>query len=228
MVKCQKIKLCLLIISASVFFGNQNALAQEKKKTEIALKSYVNSILYLGPDRNIQSGLLSFAVNRKNENGNFQEYELSKIEQTSNYYPIFSSQLLPYDQGVSIESYALKLRYEVSFSLLQRDSKIAPYFGISASPSVASISTNPSNVNSFPTVRQAFGINLSVVPRIQWNIGSRLFLDLNTPLTIMDGFNARFIVRDPRFTMREQLASNRFDLTTFTDISFRLGLGVKL
>jgi len=216
-----------LLITVLLFCG-VNSKAQEQPAgnvNRIAIKSYFNTALALEIG-DFSAGRMSFALSKSSgKRGNFQELEISSID--------FSSEQKYYSQNTGdpfnykINTSSVQLRYEYAFCFGGADHKIVPYLGIFLSPHFARVKYKPLLSPPFPAVTHNTGVKSGIIPRVQWNIREKWFLDLNLPFTLIQAEQSAIIVRNPSYTLKQQ-KSSQFDLNGVMNVSVRLGIGVRL
>lgn len=230
-----------LFLSSLFLFIFSLSTAQDQNRT-VALKLYANLDLWNSLYELREGGTtikraaknflyLSPAVTIWGNNKNFQEIELSKVSIAENTYQLieqnnFRSELR---EGEITRSLEFAFRYEYSFLLTSAEnSKLNTYFGLSASPFFQKIDVKPNITNAFPTHYTSFGLDFSLVPRINYYIAERVFIDLSVPVNI--GRLGYYTIREDNLAIPlPQQRSGRFDTSLFRGNSIiRLGAGIKI
>ena len=131
--------------------------------------------------------------------------------------------------GEATNSFNLAFRYEYNILITgSENNKIRTYLGFAASPYFKSINIEPLITTIWPKHFSSFGLDLGLVPRINYQVHDRVFLDISVPVNF---------ARAGYQNMREKNPALPFDLQTtkIEDIRFlqgdsliRLGAGIVL
>lgn len=128
-----------------------------------------------------------------------------------------------------LKSYAISMRYEYTVmfkKLKQRD--FVPSISFAVNSYFKLDQVIPGESNAFKTVQSAFGARGFVTPRLVYYTGSRLFLDFNIPICLMDMSYNVDQHENPSIPTDQQSKTN-IDFELFPKvISVRLGVGVKI
>jgi hypothetical protein len=137
-------------------------------------------------------GYFSPAFSFYQPNGNFQEIELSRIAINSSR----NQSVITTDTngkvtkvlGMDRTNVAIGLRYEYDYRLFKKkdDCKLKSYLGIAVNPYFSSSTFDPNSTIYFTTRQQSIGATIAFMPRLNYYISERWFLDLNIPISIMD------------------------------------------
>lgn len=125
-------------------------------------------------------------------NGNSSEIEISRFR----FSNIYNKEYSLIDSIGAVENifsedhekqFELFLRYEYKLALFKRKEweRIKPGIGFSASPYIQWNKRQPELSNEFATSRTTVGLFLSVIPRVEYKLNDRWYLDLNIPLSIV-------------------------------------------
>jgi len=82
--------------------------------------------------------------------------------------------------------------------------------------------------NSLPILVMEAGIVFYVIPRINYHINEKFFLDLNIPINLAQTAFQKVRVENPSMPIAEQ-TNNRFNFNLFSNVlAARIGVGMKL
>ena len=165
--------------------------------------------------------------------GNYHEIEFSKLQinKTSEVTLIDPNNQFPtVIEGERKTNFLIAFRYEYNLVLFKQKEgkKITPSLGFAARPFYSNSSFQPVLANQFSSGETAAGILLSIVPRLNYNIGEKWFLDLDIPLNL-----AQLSIKNSRLD-NPALPVNQRSVTTLDANLFpsqyliRFGLGLKL
>jgi hypothetical protein len=214
----------IFLLATLLFSGVQSSTAQEKKENRIAVKSYFNANKPFDNLTGVNSVHLSISICKTGKKGSFTEYEISEFSYTSDRTAFINPLVV---QSTIRRKQNLRLRFEFAKPLFRKERTFMPYAGLSVSPYLL---RNVNIPDPMPPVRTAFqqcGLVLSFVPRVQWNLSRKCFIDLNTPFAILNGFIGRYVVRNPAYTPDQQTMGFSDVLSTH-ELSIRLGAGIRL
>ena len=126
------------------------------------------------------------------QKGNSNEIEISRFSYSNNYNKVYS---VIDSSGATVDVFSddyekkfeLFLRYEYKLALFKKRDweKIKPVIGFSATPYIQWNKYQPLLSNEFNTSRTTVGVFLSVIPRIEYKLNDRWYLDLNVPLSVL-------------------------------------------
>ncbi len=189
---------------------------------EIAVKLYSHATLFdartlLGYDEPaseiVAFGGLAPALFFQNENGLYQEFELSRV-----YYKNVEEGSDPYEKS------SLSLRYEAGFSLeKKRATNMQLRFGLSLRGYTYSYSNFTGGFDGYPIDQDGVGWIISMTPHLELNIIENLFLDFSPYLDIANFGVRREFDYNPNF-VDEQVDSIDFLFAAFKP-RLRAGLG---
>lgn len=230
----------LLILFCLSFFTN----AQESKNHTVNIKLYSNVNFLHSEDQNfVLSGdslnnsnqiklFISPAFTFVRQNGNFHEIELSEFSfnKTNNKSSLTNNSGTLYSvDGERVTNYSISLRYEYGFMFLKKaNSKIHPYLGVSIHPYYSYTNSNPLLSTFYRTSETSIGVNVSIVPRIQWNISERFLLDLNVPFSIASTELNLIRNENPTYTTEQQSTYKILGDVLASKYLVRLGIGFKI
>lgn len=131
-------------------------------------------------------------------------------------------------RGLKSNKAHLGLRFEWAFPLFfEKLGRFQPYIGVSTDPSVFYQKIDPYTTSSFPTVVFETRNTVSFIPRAIFNVSSRLFLDLNVPISVFSMALTYNHVDNPILPTYAQ-TETEFSTKLFpSQLSMRLGLGYK-
>ena len=229
---------------AAVFLSIQ-LIAQESKRSVPILKIYSNlefsnfkstngndTLITADERSSFFFGGFSPAVSILKENGNFQEFELSRLrfsnqeeEATINNVSSSTTERI---LGAKRTNFELGLRYEISWSLKKKVTTFMPAIGLSNKLHYMAMEFSPKTSNAFPMKSNIFRNSIAVVPRVQLKLSDRLFLDCNVTLPLVDYENSKEIIQNPSLpsNAQEQVTKEWFFLAQAFHL--RIGLGFKL
>ncbi len=238
---------CLILASFSpitnaLYAQNKNA-KKDKKETTKYLKVYLETSYEaektISQDNNYVNInefkrfniYPSFAFSKTKTNGRFFEmsFSLNNLEYSDNVTtttPVSSPNITVSARGATSFSLAVGSRFEWAWRMLESE-KSKFYVGISANPIFSYNKSVPYTTSSFPFYKFALTTNISIVPRWCWHLTDRLLLDVNVPLTFLQGeatyaYTANPVLPTFARTTNEVLANFVFKP------QFRIGFGVKI
>lgn len=235
-----------IILTAAAFLSFTSISAQSVSKTH-SLIAYSN-FAYSNESKNeiffkenlVKSfesrydlGYFSPAFTFYNENGNFQELEISRIKFGSEAYDLYENQSIGNYTSRQILSKTtnISFRYEYAYKIKVGDeaSKLNLYIGLSGNPYflrenfASNVSTDVS-----PKSQSQLGVAIGAVPRITYNITSNWFLDLNLPISVVDFAFIRSATSNPTRPI-EFREINSSELVLFPrNLLLRFGVGLKI
>jgi len=165
--------------------------------------------------------------------GNSSEIEISRLKYSNNFNQEYtqldsSGAILNIFAGNTQKRFELYLRYEYKLSLFKKKDwkKIKPIIGFSGTPFLTWDKTEPILNTEFTKNRTIVGLFLSVIPRIEYSINERWYLDLNIPLAIVTTHYTSIRNNDPSL---EERSRNIFDFYNGPiSYAIRLGIGFKI
>lgn len=167
----------------------------------------------------------------KNARNNFHEIELTEFKVGSEDF------LSTLDQsGVTIpmaggktNTTAIAIRYEYTLNFNKRkNSKLMPAIGLALMPYYQRTNFTPVLATEFPAIKTQIGAKGFLIPRLNYAISSRLFLDVNVPFCVTDMYAEIKNAKNPILTQQEQ----KNDTGNFDGVpqfySFRVGVGLNI
>ncbi len=174
----------------------------------------------------------TIAFQWSNKKRNFHEVELTRftlgnvasISQSQNVNSN-TTQLLDSERTTTID---ISLRYEYILNFRKgQDKKMIPSLGFAINPYCNNIVTRPQVSTSFPTSSWHLGARIFVVPRLNFSLSSRIFLDVNIPICLMDNYQLRNKYDSPIVSLDNRITySNLIDFMPKM-YSLRIGFGFK-
>ena len=182
----------------------------------------------------IQIGHLSPSIALTLANGDFHEFELSRfiIGDKANevYFVTFPGQSIYIISGERKTNVSIALRYEydVVFFKNSHEAKLCTYLGFAAQPYFSNSTFTPKILRAYSTSQSNFGAMISIVPRLNYDLNERWFIDFNIPINIVDMNWVVQQVDNP--TLPENLrTATTFEPSAFpTKFLFRLGVGIRI
>lgn len=175
------------------------------------------------------------AVVFHNKKGNSHELELSRLwmqKQFLETYDVLDStgQTVNIVSGETVSRFHIQLRYEYTIGLFKKKNwkKLNSAIGFSAAPFYKWEKYSYSVSMPFPVSKSAFGIYLAVIPRIQYNLTEKWYLDLNVPITLVTMQFNNEKNEDPSIPVEQRTNSTIGFYNTPFGYAVRLGLGLRL
>ncbi len=174
------------------------------------------------------------AIVIKKNNGNSSEFVLSRFiflkgAQLKGKVNNISDSTLVSQSKFSENLFDLQLRYEYKFLILKNKEirKLMPFIGVSVSPFITQYKINPLISSSFPKQGTTLGVYISTIPRLEYNINEKVYLDFNVPLSFVSYTYSINREGNPVVPIeeRKKMTSN---FETALKFSVRLGIGVKI
>jgi len=122
----------------------------------------------------------------------------------------------------SISTYSF--RYELSkkvFSLSNRFQFIA---GLGVNPYLTTTEYEPTMSNQYYSKVERYGVSFNIVPRIDYRVTDRIYIDLNIPLKVYDLQRKDVQNNNPNLPMREQKFNEVTDIFFENVYTIRLGV----
>lgn len=171
------------------------------------------------------------------ESGRYTEWELSSFRASSYKYSQIlsdSSNTGPdeYLSGSQNFSFSFSGRYEYGFNLRTlfggKQEGLSYTLGLAALPYLSTSLMKPYTSNSFRRGHFNVGARIDVIPRILYTRKGKWFIDLNFPLSMMNGELGRTRIDNPSQPLEDQ----RYWRTNVSFLPFefkaRLGVGIKI
>lgn len=173
------------------------------------------------------------AVQWKNKKGKNREIELTtlsfKHEDQYMKYSSDSMSVVAITSGNKVSTASIGLRYECTFlQTTPKSSKTLFSFAYAVNPFVKIIHTVPYTSSSYPTSNTSLGLNAFLVPRMNYNLSSKLFVDFNLPINLFSTYMLHSRNSDPSIQVADQ-SNSSFNFDALSNVlSARIGLGIKL
>jgi hypothetical protein len=237
----------VIFISLLLLFVKNNWAQNPNLSYKRAIKIYnlssyqrINYIIH-EPTRSIEESNKNWqlfhptiAFQWKTKKNNFHELELVDLglnknsqKKEINYY---DNHTMPFTiNGYKTSTTFISLRYEFILNLIKsKDVKWVPSLGFSYNAFYERIKNKPIISTYFPSYNQTIGGVACIIPRINYYINSRFFLDLNIPICIVENAYNTSRTENPSIPKDNRRVS-RFDMSLFPNMfTARLGIGIKL
>lgn len=233
----------LLLLAATTTFAQEEATTDILRYSKRAVKAYITTTL--APYEDIttvnQTGTQlriknhsyfqpSVAYDVFNKRGNYHEIALASLFFHSSSVRDSAGVgglLLPQWGGYDYRTFNIALSYEYAI-VYRKSKKLQPVLGFAASPFYRQTTIFPISSAQYPVKRTAVGITTFLVPRVQYAISQRVYLDANMPIYLTETA-ARFEKRQNPTLPIEQQQVGIFDIDAQAKpYSLRLGVMVKL
>jgi hypothetical protein len=237
----KQLTIVFLILTAGSICHAQNK--NLKSKYAIKLNNLVSweeatttntNFLYTSTTTNKKIDLFdpTVSVRVRSKNNNSHEIELTQFEWNKSE----NTTVYTYPNGINITvaggkttitNIALRYEYILNFCKGQ-NSKWMPALGFGAMPYFQRQHLEPALTNEYPGTATKLGMKAFVVPRINYAVSSKFFIDFNIPLCVSDLYFRKDNTTNPNLTISEQ-KSNTFNFDAAKNIlSFRVGVGVNI
>ena len=212
----------------------QNTSLDYKKAIKIYnLTSYEENVRYSGGSAAYSFQILhpTVAFQWKSNKGNFHEVELTNL--TLNKNPTVT--VIAKDTSGNVQtrhddliSSSIALRYEYILNFNKsKDIKFVPSLGFAMGPYFKQNSYQPTPT-SFRTHERFIGVRAFIIPRMTYYLSSKIFFDINFPISIFDTYSIRSRTENLAIPVNQQTITY-FDFTAFPKIfNVRLGIGLKI
>ncbi|RYD55664.1 MAG: hypothetical protein EOP56_15210 [Sphingobacteriales bacterium] len=164
----------------------------------------------------------AYAFQMKTAKGNAHEFELfnfmlnaNKSGSPGNIYKTRATSIV--------------LKYEYIINMMKkRNSKLAPAIGLGAAPYFYHTRGIPTASSHFPYRNSSFGFSGLLIPRVTYNVTTRLYLDVNIPITILDMDHRSNKFSDPTLPVAQRTSSlTSFNMLPSQPFTARIGLGIR-
>jgi hypothetical protein len=175
----------------------------------------------------------TIAFQWKNKKNNFNEIELTDFvfgkHTTLNQLENDSTDIkqTTYDIDQKITNISIRYEYILIFNK-NKDKKTICSLGFGINPYFKGDKYIPKISSEFPFTYYDYGLNLFIVPRLTYHLTSKIFIEANIPICLMNSYFEYGKSENP------QLPSNQRRVNTFNfeelpiNYSCRLGVGIKL
>lgn len=165
------------------------------------------------------------------DNGNFQEISLSRIlytvddDKTTNSYSNGNTLIT---DGTRETTFTLGFRYDYNFLLTSKENPLLFYLGLSCGLTYYSQFIQPKVFTSFKRTSIITNVAVGVVPRITWQINSKIYMDLNIPFNVYELLYYWQKIHNPGLPLYQQ-SNGGFESTFLPKIyEVRFGIGFML
>ena len=244
--KKKQLVILLLFVSTHIF-GQENT----NKAKQIDLKLYTNfSFIHryteLGKDtlngttrlehtKDFYGFSFSPAFVFYNKKGNSSEIEISRLNYTNNYIKEYTQldstgAIMHVISGHTKKEFDFHFRYEYQLRLFKKKDwkRINLSIGFSATPFVEWNKTEPTLSTEFVSSKTIIGVYLSVIPRIEYTINEKWYLDLNIPIAVANAYYTSIKDEDPSIPSEESNVNSFNFYNAPRDLTIRFGLGFRL
>lgn len=241
-----KLKNMKIISAFFLLFLSVNLFSQ-KLTERVAVKLYTNfdySPKYIHHESDTTNGItlveyekeingfnFSPALVLYNKKGNSSEIEISRLRYSNNYNKEYNDidstgNVVNILSGNRIKQFELFIRYEYKLYMFKnKDWKtIKPIIGFSTTPFVQWSKLAPLLSTEYSSSKTSVGLYLSVIPRIEYVINERWYLDLNLPLSLITTHYTTIRDDNPMLPQNERVESF-FDLYN-GPVSFAIRFGI--
>jgi hypothetical protein len=206
-------------------------LSSYNEETNFRMKSgfkrydnkYVNLIL-LNP---------TIAFQWKSKKNNFKEIELTNFifgkHTTINQLVNDSTNVnqTTYDVDQKITYVSIRYEYLLTFNK-NKDNKTVFSLGFGINPYFKGDKYIPRISSEFPTTYNDYGLNLFIVPRITYHLTSKIFIELNIPVCLINSYWEYGKSDNPQLPYNQRKVNTVYFEELPINYSCRLGIGIKL
>jgi hypothetical protein len=176
----------------------------------------------------------TIAFQWKTKKNNFQEIELTNF--TFNVAGTKTELINMYTGKAQLQSNScnltqtyISLRYEYIKNFNKsKDKKLVPSLGLSLSPYFKRNMIKPLKSDEYMTGDQILGCRGFIIPRLNYYISPKLFIDFDIPLCIFDFYYITEVNKNPSLSLLEQRHSSSNSKVTPGIFSARIGIGLKI
>ncbi len=237
----------LLIFVAANMFGQEST--NDRKSIDVKLYtnfSFTPQYLYYENDstngssrngykENINIFNFSPSIVFYNKKGNSSEIEISRLNFSNDYNKEYNEldstgAILNTISESKQKHFDLYLRYEYKWRLFKKKDlgKFKTILGFSGTPFVSWNKYEPMLSSENPYSTTTVGIYLSVIPRIEYSINKKLYLDLNVPISVVTANFTSTNNEDPTLPV-EQRTQSTFDFYNGPlSYAIRFGVGLRI
>ncbi len=169
------------------------------------------------------------------EKGNSSEIEISRLDYSNKYYKKYSlvdstGKLLNVLSGNSQKQFELYLRYEYKLGLFKNKDwkKMKLILGFSGTPFVVWNKIDPVLSTEFTQKETTVGLYLSVIPRIEYSINEKWYLDLNIPLALATTHYTTMKDENPTLPIKERTKTIIDYYNGPVSFAIRFGIGFRI
>jgi hypothetical protein len=208
-------------------------LASLEEYTNVTASENDSSTQYTFNTRKLDIFHPTFAYQWSNKKEDFHEIELTRFSLSNTVFGAQSqmgnSNSTMLSGSERMRTIDISVRYEYIRNFRKGlDKKMLPSLGFAINPYCNHIVTQPIVSTSFPTSSWHLGARMFVVPRLNFTLSKRIFLDINIPICIVDNYQLRNKYANPAIPLDNRITySNLFELLPRV-YSIRFGVGFKL
>ncbi len=190
--------------------------------TAYSFPNYISSYQILQP---------TIAFQWKSNKGNFHEIELTnftlnKIRTETEIVADTSGNVQTRQDDLVSSLISLRYEYILNFNK-SKDKKFVPSLGFAMGPYFKQNIYQTTITNSLAYER-FIGVSAFIIPRITYYLSSKIFFDINFPISIFDNYSITRRVENPAIPDNQQTTTN-YNFNVFPKIlSGRLGIGLKI
>lgn len=238
----------ILVLTIAFVSFNQSIFAQDT--SPIQLKLYSNfgwraAELTVGYDTVLNKpikedlyetalGYFSPAFAWASPRGNYHEVELSGLQ----FNEVDEQTYIDHDNGLNHQvvsgekrtSVFIALRYEFDYMIIKNkeSNRLKPSLGFAVRPYYYRAAFVPRVSSLFASSQSSAGAIFSIVPRINYDLNKRWFIDLNVPINLLD-VSAQTSMRDnPAIPVNQRTITTIVAEAVPSQYLIRLGIGVRL
>jgi len=210
------------IVSLVFCFSTIHGQAQQKEAYKKVLKIYNLSSYSQG--RFVDSDSFSTNINNinsfqilhptvafawKTKNSNYHEIELvdaivNGFKNKSTFFATANPGNSAVSGGVAKSTY-IRLRYEFIYEFMKdAKSDVTASVGLALQPNFIYFKTKPFSTKNFPSTNSGIELYGFVIPRINFKIDERSFVNINVPIALFDINYFKSTVRNPSVSIRSQ------------------------
>ncbi len=178
---------------------------------------------------------LSPALVFNNKKGNSSEIEISRFR----YKTVFDKKYNIYDStgvvintisGKNTKEFEVFIRYEYDIALFKKKEwkVLKPIIGFSAISFYKSQKSASLLSTDFPVSTSSMGVFLSVIPKLEYNINRKLYMDFNIPINIATVHYSIYKDENPSLIAANRTKKIIDFYNTPLSFAIRLGVGLKI
>lgn len=238
----------IIVLTIAFVSFNQSIFAQDT--SPIQLKLYSNfgwrtAELTVGYDTVLNKpikegfyetslGYFSPAFAWASPRGNYHEVELSRLQ----FNEVDQQTYIDHDNGLNHQVVSgeqrtnvfIALRYEFNYMIIKNkgDKRLKPSLGFAVRPYYSRSAFVPRVSSLFASSQSNAGAIFSIIPRINYDLNKRWFIDLNVPINLGD-VNIQSRTHDnPAIPVNQRTITTIVAEALPTQYLIRLGIGVRL
>lgn len=225
---------------ASVFGQTSKNRYQFKTYTNFFRGTYNYTYLQSGGQEELRNEVVSTRVGNitpalvlTKPSGNFLELEYMRFDIHRDKY-ILDRYDVPSSTTVEetnrlIHTTDIAFRFEYNWHVFSKESaKWSTFIGAGVVPAFSRMATEPGNSQSFDSKTAQFSAEAFLVPRIQYALNERWFIEANIPIHLAEISREKQVVDNPNFSARQQKTTTN-DFVTFPNrYSARMGVGLRI